>query len=341
MESQKYYKKIIGGSKEDKDLAQKELQDAFYSKSEDFSKYEIQKTPEDLEIIQKVEKIVNEIITKYGGETGSVPLDNIYILHPGSVKTITKGKHLGGLHRPWSLKIAAEKYDSTLLFACTLAHELFHLKSYKSARVITQQEGAQPYRTGLSMFDIKTPENENAREYFGIMEEAIVSECVKEFVQEISKEKDFSNEALASRKFVEWVVLHYRRIGVPEEKIKELVSEVKYVKNSEEKVEDVIAFSDNEEKRAAYATGMFEALYDDGKVEAFERYFERTKLYNLLDKIILNSEGKFKDREEIFKEFARANFSGNYIPLARIIEEILGAGSFRKLAEEFSKEPKK
>jgi hypothetical protein len=53
------------------------------------------------------------------------------------------------------------------------------------------------------------------------------------------------------------------------------------------------------------------------------------------------SGGKFKNRDEVFDEFAKANFSGNYLPLARTVEGVLGKGSFRRLAEEFSEEPEK
>ena len=116
---------------------------------------------------------------------------------------------------------------------------------------------------------------------------------------------------------------------------------MKYISDPQDKVEKVLAFSDDEEKRQAYAAGMFGALYEKGEVETVERYKERKKLYKLLDKLVINSGGKFKSRDEVFDEFAKANFSGNYLPLARTVEGILGKGSFRKLAEEFSEEPKK
>lgn len=63
--------------------------------------------------------------------------------------------------------------------------------------------------------------------------------------------------------------------------------------------------------------------------------------YELLDKLVEGSGGKFKNRDEVFDEFAKANFSGNYLPLARMVEGIFGKGSFRRLAEEFSEKPKK
>jgi len=54
----------------------------------------------------------------------------------------------------------------------------------------------------------------------------------------------------------------------------------------------------------------------------------------LIDEIIEKSHGRFENRQEVFDIFARANFSGNLIPLARLIESIFGKGSFRRLGEE-------
>ncbi|MEK7168067.1 MAG: hypothetical protein AAB791_03650, partial [Patescibacteria group bacterium] len=65
------------------------------------------------------------------------------------------------------------------------------------------------------------------------------------------------------------------------------------------------------------------------------------KMYELLDRLVAGSDGKFKHRDEVFDEFARANFSGNYLPLARIVENILGRGMFKKMAEEFGEDPRK
>jgi hypothetical protein len=112
-----------------------------------------------------------------------------------------------------------------------------------------------------------------------------------------------------------------------------------YFDGAEDKVKAILDFSDDENKRQAYAAGMFKAMYEKGDVIMHERYNERKRLQKLLGEIVEKSNGKFKDIDEVFDEFAKANFSGNYLPLARIIEDIFGKGSFRKLAEEFSPTP--
>jgi len=343
MEGKTHYERIIGGTQEEKDVASKELQTAFEERSEKLAEYEIEKSPEDLEILRKTEAIIDRMVAQYGGESRPLPLDHIYVLKPGSVLAMTEGKLAGGIHKPLGLKVGVERGKSKSLFASTVAHELFHLKSYKSARVGKSGDDVLLYRSGLSMIDRKDPNEEmgEEKEYFAMLEEAIVAECTKKFLDEISKDETFSEEAEAVKKFRDWVVAYYRSGRIPEEKAKEFERELRYISEPQDKVERVLAFSDDEGKRQAYAAGMFRALYEKGEAETVERYRERKMLYELLDKLVEGSGGKFKNRDEVFDEFAKANFSGNYLPLARTVEGILGKGSFRRLAEEFSEEPKK
>jgi len=313
----------------------------FDERIKEFSKYELKKTPEDLEILKKSETIVNNIVARYGGRPKALPIDNIYILKPGSILTITGGRFSGGIHRPIRLKIGVEKGESKLLFASTFGHELFHLKSYKSARIDKLPVGLHVYRSGLSMYKYDRKNSNEGKieekEYFAMLEEAIISECTIKFIEEISKDPILKEEAEAIRKFKDWIVAYYLRIGTSrEEKVREFERELKYITDPQSKVEKVLAFSTDEEKRQEYATKMLNELFKERELEEMERYKERKNLYELLDKLVVSSNGKFKSRDEVFKEFAEANFSGNYLHLARIIESILGKGSFRKLAEEFS-----
>ncbi len=338
MERKTHYERVVGGNEEERRAASKELQDLFDEKIEDLSKNELEKTPEDLKIIASVEKAVDEMVLEYGGVIKDLPLDHIHILKPGDISDITKGKNLGGIHMPLRLRVGVEKGESKLLFASTLAHELFHLKSYKSASVSKSGEGALLYRSGLSMIDDKDPSKKagEEKEYFRFLEEAIVTECSRKVLDKIVGDEILKNELEPFKKFKDLVRGYYSRIGMPEENIRYFEENFKYIDNPGKLIQDVFLSSSDEKKQQAYAAGMFEYFYKNEKVELTERYNERRKMYKLFDKIIESSDGKFKNREEVFDEFARANFSGNYIPLARMVEGILGEGSFRKLAEEFS-----
>lgn len=122
-------------------------------------------------------------------------------------------------------------------------------------------------------------------------------------------------------------------------KLKRAEDEIKYIPNAPDIVQRVTTFSTDEAKRQAYAAGIFDAMNEKGDVTTLERRTEREKLYTLLDKIVGSSGGKYNNRDEVFDVLAKANFSGNYMPAARMIEGILGKGSFRKIAEDFSEKP--
>jgi len=218
MEGKTHFEKIIGENEKEREIASQELQALFENKDLELAEYELKKSPEDLEVIKKTELIVDNIIKQYGGVPKILPIDNIYMLKPGSVLEMTKGELVSGVHKPMGLKVGIEKEPANFLFARKLAHELFHLKSYKSARVGKSGEDVRLYRSGLSMVDRKNF-NEKAgeeKEYFAMLEEAIVTECTKKFFDKISNEKIFSEEIEAVRKLKDWAASYYRRNGFPE-----------------------------------------------------------------------------------------------------------------------------
>lgn len=96
--------------------------------------------------------------------------------------------------------------------------------------------------------------------------------------------------------------------------------------------DQLFEFNKDDDYKFGYFMGFFEEELKSGSV-FHERVEEREKFENMLDEIIKESEGKISSRKELFDEFARAHFTGNYLPLARMIEEALGKGSFRRIAE--------
>ncbi len=342
MEGKTSYERVVGGTGEEKEIALKELQNIFDEPNKKMGEYELEKAPEDLELIIKTESIVDDLVERYGGDPKPFPLDHIYILKAGSVFDMTEGKLGGGIHMPLGVKIGVEKGESNLLFASSIAHELFHAKSPKVARVGKSGEDVRIYRSGISMMDKKNLNDElgDEREYFGMLEEAIVAECTKKFLEKIAKEEPFSKEVEAVEKIWGWVSEYYLKTGMAEEKIQQIGEELKFISQPQEKINEVEAFSEDENERQSYAAGMFRRIYEKGEVESLERWRERKMMYDAFDNIIARANGRFKNRDDVFNEFAKANFSGNYLPLARMIENTMGKGSFRKLANEFAKEEK-
>jgi len=328
-----HFECIIGGKEADKQSASSLLQEIFDSRNSSLEEYELKKTPEDLEVIKTIEPLVDKMVLNYGGKIKATPIDHIYILKLGSISKMTKGRLNGVIYRIMGSKIGIEKEKSKLMFVGVIAYELLHSKSYKSARIGKSADDVRLYRNGIEMYDMKNPDSKHSEEknYFGGLEEAIVAECTRKILDELRKE-----EVEAIDKLLSWVVKYFQKKGLSEEKSAELVAEFKYIPDAQNYVKKVLAFSDDEKKRQAYAAGMFESIYKSDRVKLTERYYERMNMYKVLDRLVADSGGKFKERDEIFDEFAKANFTGNYLSLARIIEGILGKGSFRKLAEEFS-----
>lgn len=331
------YKRIVGGDARKKSTARRELLAAYNERNNVLSAHEIKKSSEDKEVIEKTETIVNQIVAKYGGKTEDTPLDNIYILTSGSLSTLTEGRIAGGIHQPLTLKIGVEQQSSRLMLASAVAHELFHLKSPKSAQIRTPNDQISLYRSGLKMVGRKDQSKDPGKEstYFSALEEAIVAECTKEFLAAARKEQMFSKETKAVDMLKNWAANHYRNNGASAKTIKDFKEEIKYITNAQYHVDMVLHVYEKEDDRQAYAAGILHALYERGKIEFMERYPERKKMYQLLNQLINDSHGIFKSRDEAFAEFAKANFSGNYLSLAKKVENILGEGSFRKLATEF------
>ncbi len=341
MEEKHHFDKIIGGTPEKIAGAHKGFEHIHNVKSKFLSPYDTPKTPEEVECIQQIEKVVDEIVTQYGGKIKEIPIDNIYVLNPGDIEKATEGRQKGGVSYVERCDIGIEREDSKLLFASTLAHEMFHTKAFRSAKYDDTHALPYTYRNGVTLTDIKTPVSQGGEKkiYFAPLEEAIVTECTRRALEKLGKQELFKEEYDAVKKIIGWVASDAEKRGEKKQTIDWLKREVKYVPGSIEKVK--LLEEQAEQNRDMYARQLFDTLYDEGKIEVFERVGERIGFYTLLDEIIKKSNGKFKTHEELFGLFAQAQFSGNYLPLARTVEEILGQGEFRKIAEEFTYDSKK
>src|SRR3989338_3274570 len=173
-ERKTHYERVMGGTEAGKEAAFRELERLFEEKDEGLAEYELEKTEEDKEVIGQTTALVDEMVKEYGGDPKPLPPDNIHILKPDAVKEISNGRLAGAIHRPLGLHTGTEKKDSRYLFASGIAHELFHLKSYKSARVGADGD-LHLYRSGLSMIDAKDHAEASGeeKEYFAVLEEAI------------------------------------------------------------------------------------------------------------------------------------------------------------------------
>ncbi len=79
-----FYERVIGGTEEEKKETAKTLQQFFENPDKELAEYGLEKTPEDIEIIERTGEIVDSTVKHYGGDPKPLPLDNVYVLKPGS-----------------------------------------------------------------------------------------------------------------------------------------------------------------------------------------------------------------------------------------------------------------
>jgi len=151
--------------------------------------FEIEKTAKDIEIIQFVEKEIDELLSKYGRTKNiTVSPNNIHLLKEGGTEEYTDGNFATGAYSPLQKSIIVDRLKSDLQFALLLFHELLHLKSYSALQVLPDK-AIETYRSGIS---VVTRDGET--KYLNHAEEGIISYLALKFFDAIKTNKLFSNE---------------------------------------------------------------------------------------------------------------------------------------------------
>ena len=159
----------------------------------------------------------------------------------------------------------------------------------------------------------------------------------------ISKLPQYKEELERTAAIKSWVIDHIRSRKDLEQS--EIDANIAYFKgililpDSLPCYEYIADTSKPDEQRLGFFMGYFDDALKSGTV-VHERADEREKFEKLLDRITTASNDKIR-KEDLFHEFARAHFTGNYLPLARTVEGVLGQGTFRQIAIELGEMKKK
>jgi hypothetical protein len=351
------FERVIGGNDEDKERIMGELEEAAnYLGSHYFSKYEVEKTPNEIEMIKQVDDAVSQMVREYDGSPLETPIAKVHIV--SSVSKASKKSFGGGWHSPIGQYIVVERQaDFGLQFLRSLVHEFFHKKSYKSAqvapnrgflsKVFNRRVELDLYRSGLSMVDRKrsSRSKNNAKEYFGDLEEAIVAEMTQKYFR-----KHIESDPRYAQQYSDTVRLKLKLQSLldkaspgdfpddAKETLKQRLEDLIFIKDASEIFAEIERTDIDDAYRLGFILGSLSRMSQENTLIQFERREERDKMYALFDRLVIASkQGEFPSRAAAFDDFARANFSGNLLPLARKVEAVLGEGSFRGLAEEFSR----
>lgn len=269
---------------------------------------EREKTSEEIEIIEEILRAMPHFIRTYEGSPLNLSHKYIHIVDPGQLnekQKIAIGKRGG--EEGWVIggkTIAMLSRDTLLHEARIMVHELLHLHQFNSFKVKQGEKGFKigrltlvPQQLGMAIY------NKNKQvQYFRGIDEAVIEELTMRFDR-----KYFSNFAPLKKAFEAREETEKRLGGHPYEEAGE-VAEVKT-----EQKED----------------GLWET-----KLTPYAYPKERKILRAAIEKIFSKNRDEHGSREEVFALFAKAVLTGRLLELARIVEQSLGKGAFRKLAEE-------
>lgn len=326
MERQPSFARVIGGDAEQiKEFEEKAHTQVQLSGYEEFGDDLLMPTPEEQELIEMAVKYVNEIAAYYGG-ANYVEANRVFLVTKGGIEKKYEGIE-GGVSKRLGQVIAVEPKPSPILLAMVIVHEACHQAAYHSVQII--DDGTDlPYRQGISMI-----ERGGGAKYFKLAEEAIVTKLAKKFYDDVlSHDPRFSDEIFRTRKIKSWL-MHYiaeRKFSAIPESTLRLINDIIVFPNNEE-VYNLIFHSTEPD---SYKFGVLEGRYfqdiDDGSI-VLERMKERITFEETLALIVQKSNGVITEHE-LFDDFASAHFTGNYLPLAKKVERIMGVGYFREIA---------
>jgi hypothetical protein len=316
---------IVGGTEDQKkqviERAQKYRQKSGAELSDDLL---VEPSLEESQSITKAVDCANNV-AKYYGSKISFDSRRVFCLKPESVEKLNRNlRH--GLSNWFNQAIMVDLPFSRAILEIRVFHEVLHMASYHSAQIMPDGSDI-PYREGISMRGRKKKD-----QYFSHAEEAIIAILSKRFFEDhIANNPEYKEDVRITDLIKKWL-LEEAIVLIPSDK-------EKYFKDF---VEDILIIP-NAKKVFDFISNPLESI--DNRLEFFrrseqpledflhERRWERNKFNRILDSIINNSNGSL-DRDELFDDFARAHFTGNYLHLAKVIERVLGKGSFRKIAME-------
>jgi hypothetical protein len=328
MEKQPSFDKIIGGTEEQKeDLRKGTKEYSEESGKELFGEYLVEPNKNEIAVIKEAVEYANKTASYYGATRTTNP-ERVFLLKPDGVASLNEGKIRSGVSNIYSQSIAVDRTDSNALLAESVVHESFHMSCYYAAQIF--EDGIDRlYRSGIEMRG-----REKEGKYFSIAQEAIIATLSRKFFDEvISKDPLYKDDMKYTEAIKSWLIAYAEKNtqGENKEKTVAAIHDILILPGSESVYRMLYETNEDDDYKSGVFYGYFKEELESGKVIQ-ERSEERDKFNKVIDEIITNSKGKLNNKEKLFDEFAHAHFTGNYLPLARLIEGALGKGSFRKIA---------
>jgi hypothetical protein len=333
--------KIIGGGDAEIAEAESAVRDNRKWQELKVAKFEIAETEKDKAIIREVQTAVDRVVRECGGNPVPISQNQIHVVRPGSLTTLGEGRFKHGFAATLEQYVVVERGPSDTDFAGALAHELLHWQSPTVAKIVDDPNEPKLYRRGMVMVDLKNPDVKigHEKQYFAELEEAIVAEATDRVLGELVRSNEFVRaETTLFARIKPWLhTMLVKANRTTEEENRKMLDGLRAAPAKE--VEEILAVLDgnklSEDQKLVFLYGEFRKLHAKAAISETERTHEREKFDKLVDGLVAGYQGRMT-REEVKQEFLKANFAGNYLRIARLIEHALGKGTFRKVAEDFS-----
>lgn len=298
----------VGGASEDEKKIVKEekkelLEDHYEGLDpegrEKLKEEELEKNKEETYLINLANEKVNELMEQAGVEPYDIPEENYHLLPGDHYKERSKGA--GATYSPNQIIVlnADKLRGDKVSFFETVVHETFHLKGKYVMEVESVEGGmnVSSRREGLVMPSTqkKIEEGEPHRHFRGVSEAVTTEATLRVVHEEVENNPKFEEE-------------------------KELLNS--------EKIQDLIEYL--KENRGIREDDIITA-YENGTVYHVGRKEIREALDYVCREVAKCRSDDYKNKEEVFGKFLRAQFSGELKDLARSVDETFGKGGFRIL----------
>lgn len=324
------FERIVGGTDEEVELAHQEVDANLNLSREEFAARRVELSESERKFVATVGSSVNEVMQRYGGNPPPMAEENIYVVPPGGASELSNGRFDHGFCSPVGQYSVVDKSPSNVAWARSLAHELCHQQAYGALQII--EGDIVPYRMGITSCD-----RTGTEQYLHDLEEAIVAKLTDIVVeQELRHHPDLEKELNDRETVRTWLKKLFDLHEVPLEKqvVPLSVFNVADMADLADFLNSDVPAENPEMYKLGGLRGRLEKYQKQNQLEGNERQRERERLEEIISDILNKLPDRFTDREAVFELFARAHCNGDLLPLAKVIEETYGKGSFRKIAEE-------
>ncbi len=270
---------------------------------------EYDKTPEQIAALDFIDQETNRLLQECGVEPIDIPAKNYHILpkeemdkffHTSSAGTYEGSKYAIGL--------SSELRKSLLMFVTVAFHEALHMKARQIWQLYEDREGKlknKIYRSGMRVF---SPRKKNMQgrsvTHFSGLDEAVVA-----WQEKLSFPR----------------LLNIPELKEEKDKYEQEDSKAKRQKIAEERgiPDDEIFWLDLVDKSIGGGAGY---------------YWQRKVVEYVCEEIVKEFPEEYQNKEEVHREFLKANLNGNLIPIARLMKKTFGDTGLRALGMMKSKD---